>query len=60
MVYYPIPLHQQKAFAELSLPKRQLSNTKELCKRVLSLPMHPYLSESDIHLVCNDLLNANS
>lgn len=58
MVYYPIPLHQQKAFAELSLPKRQLSNTKELCKTVLSVPMHPYLSDEDIDTVTKALSEA--
>lgn len=60
MVYYPIPLHQQKAFAELPLPKRQLSNTKELCMTVLSVPMHPYLSDEDIDFVTKTLIEAKS
>lgn len=46
MVYYPKPMHMQKAFAcdaDESLPV-----TKKLCETVLSLPMHPYLTEAEI------------
>ncbi|MDA1182335.1 MAG: DegT/DnrJ/EryC1/StrS aminotransferase family protein [Bacteroidetes bacterium] len=42
MVYYPIPLHKQKAYAQhVDLPI-----TDDLCKRVLSLPICPELQES--------------
>lgn len=56
MVYYPIPLHQQKAFAYLGEEIRRPSNTASLCQRVLSLPMHPYLSEQDVAKVSESLL----
>lgn len=52
MVYYPVPLHLQKAFAPL-LPQQvvDLSVSEAACKKVLSLPMHPYLQEEDIDRV---------
>ena len=48
MVYYPLGLHQQQAFAESGLKNRPLPVTEAMTRRVLSLPMHPYLSESEI------------
>lgn len=47
MIYYPIPMHCQKAFEGLKL-YQECSVTKKLCKTVLSLPMHPYLEEDTI------------
>lgn len=53
MVYYPKPMHLQTAFAELGYQKGDFPVSESLCKRVVSLPMHPYLDESDIHFVSN-------
>lgn len=39
MIYYPIPLHKQKAFA-LSDSDRTFTVTEELCANVISLPIH--------------------
>lgn len=39
MIYYPIPLHEQKAFAD-SDSNREFPVTQELCKTVISLPIH--------------------
>lgn len=47
MIYYPIPMHCQKAFEGLKL-YQECPVTKKLCKTVLSLPMHPYLEEDTI------------
>jgi dTDP-4-amino-4,6-dideoxygalactose transaminase len=46
LIHYPVPLHRQKAFAELS-PSR-CPNAEQLCSRVLSLPMHGFLSEGEV------------
>ena len=51
MVYYPKPMHAQGAFAGTDSEKADCKATDELCKRVLSLPMHPYMSESDVQRV---------
>ena len=53
LVHYPIPLHRQKAFAEFS-PAR-CPNADVLCSRVLSLPMHAFLSEGEVARVIEGL-----
>ena len=45
MVYYPRGLHQQEAYKWMKLPDEWYPNTTEATKRVLSLPMHPYMTE---------------
>lgn len=48
MVYYSKPLHEQKAFSDLHRLYCSLDNTVELCREVLSLPMHPYMGDWEI------------
>ena len=48
MIYYPRGLHQQKAYECMKLNDEYYPNTVEASKRVLSLPMHPYLTDEDI------------
>ena len=52
MIYYVKPMHKQGAFAEYDYDDSDFEVTNELCDTVLSLPMHPYLSEDDINRVC--------
>ena len=52
MVYYPRGLHQQSAYAEFELPDEWYPNTIRATKTVLSLPMHPYLTEAEVDAVC--------
>lgn len=47
MIYYPKTMHDQGAFADTPCVVTDLSVTAELCKRVLALPMHPYLEEAE-------------
>lgn len=51
MIYYQKPMHLQKAF-ENRYNDSDFLNTIELCETVLSLPLHPYLSDEDIDRVC--------
>lgn len=39
MIYYPIPLHEQKAFADSDC-NREFETTQHLCRNVISLPIH--------------------
>lgn len=48
MIYYPRGLHQQEAYRDMKLPDKWYPNTIEATKRVLSLPMYPYLEEKTI------------
>jgi dTDP-4-amino-4,6-dideoxygalactose transaminase len=49
LVHYPFPLHRQKAFAEFG-PAR-CPNADLLCSRVLSLPIHAFMTGSDVERV---------
>lgn len=55
-VYYPIPLHQQKAFAH-SQPIK-LETTEMLARHCLSLPVFPEMSQLQIDAVCEAILSA--
>lgn len=46
-VYYPISLHQQPAYKHFPTGPQGMAVTTEKTGRVISLPMHPYLSEAD-------------
>ncbi|WP_317993557.1 DegT/DnrJ/EryC1/StrS family aminotransferase [Bartonella gliris] len=51
MVYYETPLHQQPAYKHFPYVKGSLSVSESLGKCVLSLPMHPYLAQSDQDII---------
>lgn len=51
MVYYPKPMHMQQAFDGLFFNDKDYVNTIQLCDTVLSLPMHPYLEDTDMNKV---------
>ena len=56
MIYYPYPIHQQKAYLES--PHRvagSLTNTENLCKEVLSLPMHTELEDGIIETIASTI-----
>ena len=46
-VYYPKALHEQPAYRDCPRTPNGLPVSERLAKEVLSLPMHPYLSEAD-------------
>jgi len=52
MVYYPKPMHEQTAYLNLGYRSGDFPTTESLCGKVLSLPMHPYLTEEEINKVC--------
>ena len=58
MVYYPRGLHQQAAYAKYKLPDACYPNTLEAANRVLSLPMHPYMQETEQQQIIKELLEA--
>ena len=46
-IYYPRPLHHQTAYRHYPISGAGLRVSERLSQEVLSLPMHPYLSEDD-------------
>jgi UDP-2-acetamido-2-deoxy-ribo-hexuluronate aminotransferase len=59
-VHYPIPLNLQPAFADLGQGPGSFPNAEDAARRVVSLPMHPYLSESDQRRICESVRAAAS
>ncbi|MBV8671890.1 MAG: DegT/DnrJ/EryC1/StrS family aminotransferase [Acidobacteriaceae bacterium] len=47
-VHYPVALHQQPVFAALGFGPGSFPHAERAAQRVLSLPMHPYLTPPDI------------
>jgi len=46
-IYYPLPLHLQGAFAYLEHQAGDFPVSEKASERIFSLPMHPYLGETD-------------
>ena len=57
-VYYPIPLNEHKPYNQYPVSKSGLKNTNYLARKVLSLPMHPYLNEDDIIYISKNIYEA--
>ena len=54
-VYYPLPLHRQTAYAGYPVAPGGLDVSDRLAGEVLSLPMHPYLTDDDIGAIVDAL-----
>lgn len=48
MIYYPVPLHFHEPYKHLAGGPGSLPETERACREVLSLPIHPHLSEEQI------------
>lgn len=59
-VYYPRPMHLQPAYMEYGEGEGSLPVAEELSRLVLSLPMHPYLTDGEIDHVCDAVLSATN
>lgn len=55
MVYYIKPMHAQGAFNGTDSAMAECPVTERLCQRVLSLPMHPYLTKEMVEQVAKQL-----
>ena len=52
-IYYPIPLHLQKAYLDERYEESKFQVTNKLVKEVISLPMHTELDEEQIaYITC--------
>lgn len=57
MIYYWRPLHRQTAYLPLGYEEGSLPAAESVCKRVLSLPMHPYLDEETVKKVADAVID---
>jgi dTDP-4-amino-4,6-dideoxygalactose transaminase len=57
-IYYPIPLHRQTPYQQYPAAPAGLPVSERLAGEVLSVPMHPYLSETDQDMIINAVRDA--
>ncbi|OJH12568.1 transcriptional regulator [Flavobacterium psychrophilum] len=55
-IYYPIPLHSQKAYLDSRYKEEDFPVTNQLVQEVLSLPMHTELDDEQIKFITNSVL----
>ena len=55
VIYYKTPIHLMKAFSYLGYQKGDFPVSERLKNTILSLPMHPYLSNEEVKLVITNL-----
>ena len=52
LIHYPVPVHLQPAYQGRVVPNgANLSHTETICRRILSLPMHPQLTDAEAYEV---------
>jgi dTDP-4-amino-4,6-dideoxygalactose transaminase len=51
MIYYPVPLHKQKAYVRPEFKDENYPITMELCKSVISLPIHTEMNEEQLKYI---------
>lgn len=56
MIYYPIPLHMQKAYTDPRYKHGDFPVTEDLCAHVISLPMHTELTNEDLAHITSSVL----
>lgn len=54
-IYYPKPMHTQGAFESTMSSIAYCPNTEQLCRKVLCLPIHPYLEDEEVEYVADRL-----
>ncbi|MBK7148757.1 MAG: DegT/DnrJ/EryC1/StrS family aminotransferase [Bacteroidetes bacterium] len=57
MIYYPIPLHHQKAYESAINPSSSFPVTETLCNSVLSLPMHTEFEQQELNFIVKSFIS---
>ena len=57
MIYYPLPLHHQKAYESISKQSGRLNVSENLCDKVISLPMHTEFEEEQLNYITQHIIN---
>ena len=56
-IYYPVPLHSQKAYTDTRYKEEDFKVTNELINTVLSLPMHTELNTEQLEFITSTILS---
>jgi len=57
MIYYPVPLHFQKAYQQKKYQGGSFPVTERLSKEVISLPIHTEMEEQELNYICQCIKN---
>ena len=55
-LHYPVPLHLQAAYTDLGYEKGRFPVSEHLSSHILSLPMHPFITDEEVKRVASVLL----
>ena len=55
MIYYPVPLHLQKAYSKPEYPAGSFKITEQLSKTVISLPIHTEMNPDQLSYICDTI-----
>ncbi len=55
MIYYPVPLHFHSPYAHLGFGEGDLPETERAAREVLSLPVHPHMSDEEVNWVIESI-----
>jgi dTDP-4-amino-4,6-dideoxygalactose transaminase len=55
MIYYPVPLHLQKAYQNEAIGKGSFPITEKLSKTVISLPIHTEMKTEELEYICDTI-----
>ncbi len=58
MIYYPIPLHNQKAYKDARFTDADFPVSTDICQRVVSLPMHTEMDEEQRAFIIKAVLES--
>ncbi len=56
MIYYPLPLHQQKAYLDIRFTDEKFPISTRLSSSVLSLPIHTEMNEEEVNFIISNVL----
>jgi dTDP-4-amino-4,6-dideoxygalactose transaminase len=54
-LHYPVPLHLQKAYQNCGYTKGKFPISEQCAKEIVSLPLHPWLSESEQNIIIEEI-----
>jgi len=55
IIHYPIPIHLQESYSELQLTSGSFPITELLANEILSVPIHPHLTNQDLRYIINSM-----
>lgn len=55
LIHYPVSVHLQEAYKDLQYKHGDFPSAEQLSGEILSLPMHPYLTEDNVSRICNKI-----